>query len=219
VTIEIIVLAMASTIRPTSLAATYALLEHKSRRVLMLAYVAGGLAFTIAFGLVVVYAFHGIHLHAGTGQTKAVAEIIGGAVALAFGLALLTGHVPQRDAREAPEAGGRLKEMLDDRVTTRIAVLAGPATHIPGIFYLIALNVIVAHNPRVTGGTLDVVTYNAIWFALPILALVMCVMRPAAARDVVGSVDRWALAHSRSILLWVSLVVGAALVVRGTLSL
>jgi cytochrome bd-type quinol oxidase subunit 2 len=219
VTIEIIVLAMASTIRPTSLAATYALLEHKSRRVLMLAYVVGGLAFTIAFGLVVVYAFHGIHLHAGTGRTKAIAEIIGGAVALAFGLALLTGHVHGRDAQEAPAAGGRLKEMLDQHVTTRIAVLAGPATHIPGIFYLIALNVIVAHNPRVTGGTLDVVTYNAVWYALPILALVLCMMRPAAARDAVGSVDRWALAHSRSILLWVSLIVGAALVVRGALTL
>jgi cytochrome bd-type quinol oxidase subunit 2 len=219
VTIEIIVLAMASTIRPTSLAATYALLEHKSRRVLMLAYVVGGLAFTIAFGLVVVYAFHGIHLHAGTGQAKAIAEIIGGAVALAFGLALLTGRVHRRDAREAPEAGGRLQEMLDERVTTRIAVLAGPATHVPGIFYLIALNVIVAHDPRVTGATLDVVTYNAIWFALPILALVLCIMRPAAARDAVGSVDRWALAHSRSILLWVSFVVGAALVVRGALAL
>jgi cytochrome bd-type quinol oxidase subunit 2 len=219
VTIEIIVLAMASTIRPTSLAATYALLEHKSRRVLMLAYVVGGLAFTIAFGLVVVYAFHGIHLHAGTGRTKAIAEIIGGAVALAFGLALLTGHVHGRDAQEAPAAGGRLKEMLDQHVTTRIAVLAGPATHIPGIFYLIALNVIVAHNPRVTGGALDVVTYNAVWYALPILALVLCMMRPAAARDAVGSVDRWALAHSRSILLWVSLIVGAALVVRGALTL
>lgn len=218
-TIEIIVLAMASTIRPTSLAATYALLEHKSRRVLMLAYVVGGLAFTIAFGLVVVYAFHGIHLHAGTGRTKAIAEIIGGAVALAFGLALLTGHVHGRDAQEAPAAGGRLKEMLDQHVTTRIAVLAGPATHIPGIFYLIALNVIVAHNPRVTGGALDVVTYNAVWYALPILALVLCMMRPAAARDAVGSVDRWALAHSRSILLWVSLIVGAALVVRGALTL
>ena len=42
--IEIIVLAMASTIRPTSLAAIYALLAHESRRALMLAYVIGGLA-------------------------------------------------------------------------------------------------------------------------------------------------------------------------------
>ncbi|HEY7619548.1 MAG TPA: GAP family protein, partial [Solirubrobacteraceae bacterium] len=180
-TIEIIVLAMASTIRPTSVAAIYALLAHGSRRTLMLAYVAGGLVFTIAFGMVVVYVFHGIHLHAGSGKTKGIAEIIGGAVALAFGVALLSGRVQGPHPSEAPEAGGRLKAALDGRVTTRTAVLAGPATHIPGLFYLIALNVIVAHNARLPRGTLAVVTYNAVWFALPILALVICIMNPDAA--------------------------------------
>jgi hypothetical protein len=210
---------MASTIRPTSLAAIYALLEHNSRRVLMLAYVVGGLAFTIAFGLVVVYAFHGIHINAGSGRTKGIAEIIGGAAALAFGVALLTGRVRGPQAREAPEGGGRLKEMLGERVTPRIAVLAGPATHIPGLFYLIALNVIVAHNPRVARGTLAVVTYNAVWFALPILALVLCIMKPAVARGAVGAVEQWAREHSRSMLLWVSFIVGTALVVRGALAL
>lgn len=218
-TIEIIVLAMASTIRPTSLAAVYALLEHKSRRALMVAYVVGGLVFTIGFGLVVVYAFHGIHIHAGTGRTKAIAEIIGGAAAVAFGVALLTGRVQGPHAREAPESGGRLQAMLDEHVTTRIAVLAGPATHIPGLFYLIALNVIAAHDPRVARGTLAVATYNAVWYALPIIALVACIMKPDAARDAIGSVDRWAREHSRSILLCVSFIVGAALVVRGAIAL
>lgn len=218
-TIEIIVLAMASTIRPTSVAAIYALLAHRSPRALMLAYVIGGLAFTIAFGLVVVYVLHGIHLHAGTDKTKAIAEIIGGAVALAFGVALLTGHVRGPHAREAPEAGGRMQVMLDQHVTTRIAAVAGPATHIPGVFYLIALNVIVARNPRVVRGTFAVMSYNVIWFALPILALVLCIVKPAAARDAVGSVERWAHEHSRSILLCASFIAGTALVVRGALAL
>ena len=217
-TIEIIVLAMACTIRPTSLAAIYALLAHRSRRRLMLAYVAGGLVFTIAFGMVVVYVFHGVHLHAGTGETKAIAELIGGALALAFGVALLSGRVGGPHAREAPEPRGRLKAALDERLTTRTAVLAGPATHIPGLFYLIALNVIVAHNARVPRGTLAVVTYNAVWFAVPILALVICIVNPAAARDAVGFVEQWAREHSRAILLCVSFTVGVALVVRGALA-
>jgi Sap, sulfolipid-1-addressing protein len=161
---------------------------------------------------------HGIHIQPGTGRAKAIAEIIGGAVALAFGFALLTGHAHGPHAREAPEAGGRLQAMLDQHVTTRIAAVAGPATHIPGIFYLIALNVIVARNPRVARGTFAVMNYNVIWFALPILALVLCIVKPAAARNAVGSVDRWAGEHSRSILLCVSLIVGTALVVRGALA-
>jgi hypothetical protein len=218
VTIEIILLAMACTIRPTSLAAIYALLAHDSRRMLMITYVAAGLAFTIAFGLVVVYAFHGIHVRSGTDKTKGIAEIIGGVVALALGIGLLTGRLQGPHAREAPEAGGRLQAMLNGRVNKRAAVLAGPFTHIPGIFYVIALNVIVAHNVRVTRGTLAVVTYNAIWFALPIVALVVCIVNPPAARNAVGFVERWASDHSREILLWVSLIAGVALVVRGALS-
>jgi hypothetical protein len=63
-----------------------------------------------------------------------------------------------------------------------------------------------------------VVIYNAVWFALPIIALVLCVLRPAAARDLVGSVDRWARERSRVILIWVSLLAGAVLVVRGALT-
>jgi hypothetical protein len=219
VTIEILVLALASTIRPTSLAAIYALLAHDSRRTLLCAYVAAGLVFTVGFGLIVVYAFHGIHVSSGTDRAKGIAEIAGGVLALLFAVAILTGRARAWQAQDAPDVGGRWKAMLSERVTTRTAVLAGPATHIPGLFYLIALNVIVAHHLSVAEETLAVATYNGIWFVLPILALVMCLRNPAAARDAVGSVEQWARAHSRTIVLCVSLIVGAALIVRGVLTL
>jgi Sap-like sulfolipid-1-addressing protein len=217
VTIDVIVLALGSTIRPTSLAAVYALLAHERRRVLILAYVVGGLVFTIAFGLLVVYAFNGIHPHALSGRTKAIADIIGGAVAMAFGVAVVTGRV--RRSRGDPRASGRMQMTLDQRVTVRAAVVAGPATHIPGVFYVVALNVIVAHRATVVGGTFAVTAYNAIWYALPITALVFCIVRPGAARAAVGSVEQWATEHSRAILLAVSFGVGCYLIVRGALSL
>jgi hypothetical protein len=217
--IEIVVLALASTVRPTSLAAVSALLTQESRRRLMLAYVACGLAFTIAFGVVVVGAFHGVHLDAGSDRTKAVADIVGGLVALLFGWAVLTGRVRRRPEAQAVGAGGGWKERLDRRLTLPTAAAAGPLTHIPGVFYLIALNVIVAHSPRVPGGLLAVAIYNAVWFALPIAALVTCIVNPEAARGAVDSVQRWTGQHSRTILLSTSFVIGAALVIRGLLSL
>lgn len=218
--IEIFVLALASTIRPTSLAAVYALLSHDSRRPLMWAYVAVGLAFTVGFGLLVVYAFHGIHIEAGADRTKGIADVVGGAAALIFGLAILTGHVRSHDAGDAPRVGGAgRKALLHRRFTLRTAALAGPLTHLPGLFYLIALNVIVAHDPRLPRGLLAVATYNAVWFALPILALAACIVRPDAAMAVVGSVESWAKDHSRTVLLVVSLTVGSALVVRGVLTI
>jgi hypothetical protein len=97
--------------------------------------------------------------------------------------------------------------------------VAGPLTHIPGIFYLVALNVIVAHNVRAAEALVAVVTYNAIWFTLPLLALVTCIVRPAAARELVEAVRDWVRAHSRTILLATAFLVGPALVVRGVLNL
>jgi hypothetical protein len=216
---EVFILALASTIRPTSLAAVHTLVAHDSRRTLMLAYVAAGLAFTVAFGLVVVYAFHGIHPYSGSDTAKGVADIVGGAIALVFGIAIASGHVWRPPVQVAPTPEGRWQARLSERLTTKTAAVAGPATHIPGIFYLIALNLVAAYDTGVARGTIAVLTYNAVWFALPILALVLCIVRPSEATYAVAALDDWARTHSRTLLLIVSFGVGTALLVRGVLSL
>jgi len=223
--IEIFVLALASTVRPTSLAAVSAILSHESRRRLLFAYVAAGLAFTIAFGVVVVGAFHGIHLDFGSDQMKGIADIVGGVAVLVFSCAVITGLIPRRSDQDRPGTGTSTgtgvgwKARLDGRLTVPAAAIAGPLTHLPGLFYLVALNVIVAHNPRLPGGLLAVAIYNAIWFALPLAALATCIVNPDAAREAVASVHRWTGQHSRALLLGTSFAVGVALVIRGALSI
>jgi hypothetical protein len=216
---EIFVLALASTVRPTSLAAVYTLTAHDARRRLMTAYVIAGLAFTLGFGVIIVGATHGIHLHAGSSTTKAIADLLGGIVALVFGVGVATRRIGRDRAEDAPSTNGRLRTALDQRLTTRTAALAGPATHIPGLFYLIALNVIVAHDAALADKTVALVTYNVVWFVLPLAALVACIVRPARARALVGWVEERARDHHRAILLAVSFGVGAALVIRGLLAL
>ena len=83
VTIEIILLALASTVRPTSLAAVDALLSTGAPRRLMIVYTAAGLTFTIAVGLLIIGAFQGVDINSGTDRTKGIAEIASGIVALA----------------------------------------------------------------------------------------------------------------------------------------
>jgi hypothetical protein len=214
---EIFVLALPAMIRPSSLAAIYTLLSHDARRALLCAYVAGGLAVTVGFGLIVVYLLHGIHLHTGDGHTKGMADIAGGAAALLLGVAILTGRVKPSRTHDAPAAGSRWTSALERHVSLRTATLAGPATHIPGVFYLIALNAIVAHELRAAQGALAVIAYNALWFAVPILALVACIVRPDTARDAVKAVQDWARQHARGLMLLVCFGVGTALVVRGAL--
>jgi Sap, sulfolipid-1-addressing protein len=219
VTIEILVLALANAIRPTSLAAVYALLAAESPRRLMTVYVAAGLAFTVAIGLLVVGAFDGIDLDAGSGPTKAVGQLAGGILVLAFAVGVLTGRVGGRRAEDAPRPGRRWERLRDRRLTLRTAALAGPATHIPGIFYLVALNLIVSHRRTAAGGVFEVLLYNVVWFAIPIAALSICVVRPETARQGVQQLQSWTRRHVRTLVLIVSFAVGAVLVVRGAAGL
>jgi hypothetical protein len=218
VTLEIVLLALASTIRPTSLAAVYALLSTDEPRRLMIAYIVAGLAFTIAFGLLVIGVVGGVDVNSGSSETKSIAAIVGGVVVLGFGFCLKTGRVGGPRADDAtPRSRGRWDALLKRRMTLKTAALAGPVTHVPGIFYLIALNLIVAHQPSVPGGLVEVLIYNVIWFALPIAALAVCIVAPDAALDVVAAIQTWAKEHARQILLVVTFAVGTALIIRGVL--
>lgn len=201
------------------MAALYALLASGAPRRLLTAYILAGMAFTVAFGLLVVWAFDGISVGAGTSETKGVVELVAGAAALVLALLVHVGRLGGRVGAEAPKAPDRWARVLEERITLRTAALAGPATHIPGLFYLIALNVIAAHGPTRLEGLAEVLVYNLIWFALPIGALAVCIVRPASARAIVGAVQRWTKEHSRGIITVVAAVVGAALVVRGLLTL
>ena len=218
-TIEIILLALASTVRPTSLAAVYALLASESPRRLMIVYVVAGLAFTVAFGLLVVLAFHGINVSSGSSRARGVAEIVGGAAMLVFAAAVRTGRIGGRHPDDAPGPSDRLSRVLAHRLTLRTAAFAGPATHIPGLFYLVALNVIVAHDPTGARGAFEVLLYNAIWFAVPLCALVVCVIEPATARTAVGAIQEWTTNHARAIVVVVATGAGVTLVVHGLLTL
>jgi hypothetical protein len=213
--IELSVLALATAIRPTSLAALYALLSSTLPRRLMTVYVLAGLAFTITFGVLVIWAFHGIDIRAGSNKTKGVAQVAGGILSLGFCLLVLSGRVGGRRSGDAPAAPGRWSGLLDRHLTIRSAIVAGPATHIPGVFYLIALNLIVSSQRHAVESFVGVLVYNAVWFALPIGALAICIVKPVAAQAAVREIQTWTTRHARPIMVGVSFAVGAALVIHG----
>lgn len=181
----------------------------------MVAYVAAGLGFTVAVGVSVIFVFHGVELHAGTERTKAIAEILAGVLALGLGIAVLAGRVHVGAVTNGRPTGDRRKRHLQGKITTRTAALAGPATHIPGLLYLLALDLIVSQEPDVPGGLVEIGVYNAIWFALPIVVLAVCIWDASAARTLVDSVQERAGTHARSIVLLVSLGVGGWLLIAG----
>ncbi len=197
----------------------YALLGSDAPRRLMTVYVLAGLAFTVLIGVLVVWVFNGVSVHAGSSHTRAVAEIAGGVLALGFGVLVLLGRVGGRRTEDAPKPPGRWMRMLDRHLTVKSAALAGPATHVPGVFYLVALNLIVTHRVSLALGLADVLIYNLVWFALPVAALAVAIVRPQTARDAIDAINTWAREHSQGIMLVAAFVVGGVLVLHGAFTL
>ncbi|MCD6014405.1 MAG: hypothetical protein K0R88_489 [Solirubrobacterales bacterium] len=93
------------------------------------------------------------------------------------------------------------------------------ATHLPGLLYLLGLNAIAADDPSLAVGMVDVIVFNAIWFTIPAVALVLCLRRPEAARRALGRIADWMRRHQRSVLVAAFAVVGVFFVIKGVFDL
>ena len=103
--------------------------------------------------------------------------------------------------------------------TLAVAAGAGIATHLPGLFYLLGLNTISDAGPGLALGTVNVLIFDAIWFAIPIAALAVALRRPAAARVALDRGSAWARRHERQLATVVFAVVGIAFALKGAVGL
>jgi hypothetical protein len=214
VTFEVIVLALASALRPAGVAALYALLSASHPRRVLIAYIVGGFAFSVTVGVIVVVAFDGADIKYGGGNVESAIELVGGAAALGYAAGLLTGRA------QLPSRGGETR--AESRMLVRLqhpsvgtAALAGVATHLPGLFYLIALNAILANRSSLADAILAVLVFNVIWYGAAILSVLYFMVRPGAARRALIRTTDWARAHSQGVTVFVFAVVGSYLVVDG----
>ena len=183
--LDAIALAVICAFRPTALAAAYALLSSSKPQRSLAAYTIAGLASSALAGAIVVLVLHGVRLETGSSTVNAVIEFAGGVAALGFAAGIATGRVRGGTRSEHPKHDSRIKEELRDP-TLRAAAVAGVATHLPGLLYLLGLNAIARGDPPVVGGLLRVLVFDAIWLAIPFCALVASIRRPEAVRTASG---------------------------------
>jgi hypothetical protein len=217
--LEAVILALASAVRPsTSLAAVYALLSTARPRVLLAAYVACGFAVSVGFGLLVVAVLHGVRLPGGQSRFTDIVDVVAGVAALGFAGGVLFGGMERVRRRRTREEPSWVTRTLRDP-SPKVAAAAGVATHVPGLFYLVALNAIAAGRPGFGEALVEVLVYNAIWFSVPIAAFVFARRRPADAHDLIERLNGWMRSHDQAILIAVFAAVGAFLVVKGVAGL
>jgi Sap, sulfolipid-1-addressing protein len=216
--LDVFVLALASAPRPAGIAALYSLLSAPHPRRVLVAYLVAGLTFSVSIGVLVVAIFHGAGIDYRGTEVYSAIELLGGLAALGFAVAIGTGRreLPARDNR-AGEGSAIVRRLRNPTVTS--ASVAGVATHVPGLFYLVALNAIVAEKPSLVAGVLQVLLFNAIWFGAAIASVVIFLLRPGVARRTLARVDGWARRRARIITVLVFAVAGSYLAIRGVAGL
>ena len=217
--VEALVLAIASALRPsTSTAAVYALLSSERPRPSLAAFALGGLVVSCTFGVVVVSALHGVELPGRESTRNAIIELVAGTAMIGFAAGSWSGHVHRLRRRSHAERPGRIVATLR-RPTLKVAAAAGAATHLPGLFYLVALNAITSGSPRLPEAIVEVLIYNAIWFSIPIAAFAVAGRHADAAHAKIAQINAWAREREQLLVVVVFAGVGAYLVVKGLVAL
>ena len=214
--LDVLVLGFANAVRPTALAVTYALLSTPRPLRLLAAYVAAGLSFSLATGIVVVAVMHGAEIRSGTSTFDAVVDLLAGVAVLGFAAGLFAGRLQpgQRSDSGTSWVTRRLRNP-----SLKVAAAAGVTTHLPGLFYLVALNAISAEDPSIARGVIQVLAFNALWWSLPIASLILSVARPERTREALGEVNAWARRNQQMIMVVLFAVVGLYLMTRGAVEL
>lgn len=217
--LELLALGLLSGLRPaTSQAAIVALLRAPDPRRLLFAFILAGLLVSVAVGTVIVVAFDGAGNTLGESRFAAAFDLLAGVAALAFAAGLSRGRVStRRGARDAsnPRRGSGIAARLKSP-SPATAAIAGVATHVPGLIYLVALNSIAAEQFGATASTFWVAVYNALWFAVPAGALVLAIVSPGTADIYIARASAWARAHQQRLLIVIFGALGAYLVVKGS---
>ena len=208
---------MGSALRPAGAAALYALLSASHPRRVLASYVIAGVAFSAGFGVLVVACFHGVDLRHQDSVVNALIQLLAGVAALGYAAGVGSGraHAPSRNP--SADESRVTRHLLNPTVAT--AAVAGVATHLPGLFYLVALNSIVSSGDDFAASVAGVLLFNVIWFGAAIASVVIFLIRPGAARRALGRTSAWAQRNARATTIVVFAVVGVYLTLNGAIGL
>lgn len=221
--LDALALALASVIRPMSVAAVYAMLSAARPSRLLTAYIVAGFVFSAGIGIVLVILLGVLAGPQAPDEVGAVIPFILGAVSLAYAAGLLSGRVQglvlnPTEANPGRDSSSWFRRQLADLSAPR-AALAGVLTHKPGLFYLAALSAITNSTSSNANRIFQVALYNAIWFAMPVAALALAKRRPVELQDFLRRTTEWVWRRQREIMITAFGLLGVYLIVRGVVEL
>jgi hypothetical protein len=223
VSAHVIALGVLSGLRPaTAQAAVLALLRGTSPRRMLLAFCVVGFVWCMAVGIVVITLVDGVGSQLGRHRSDftAVVDLLAGVAALGFAAGVARGQLLQRiqDRRPASTGDSRLVRRLRDPSLVDAGV-AGVATHVPGLIYLVVLNAIAAAEPGAGSAAFQLGLYNLLWFAFPITAFGLALSNPALISGTLERAGAWALRNRDRLVIAIFGGLGLYLVAKGVVAI
>ncbi|HEY2160408.1 MAG TPA: GAP family protein [Solirubrobacteraceae bacterium] len=223
---EVFVIAAVSALDAGLLGAAVVMLGRPRPARQLLAYLIGGMGFSIIIGLLIVFALHGSSLLRGPDKsTRAGIAVAAGALLIVIAAIALSGRQVQwhprrtrkRNAEDPP------RQSLPDRAlgsdSLWIAWAAGAAYSWPGAEYLAGLTLLAKVNARPAASVAAILGFNVVMFALIELPLLGLVLMPDRTRSLSEKLNDWMTAHRRTLIVIVAGAGGTYLLISGVTDL
>jgi hypothetical protein len=224
---EIFLLSLLAMFNPTLLAAVTLMLLTENPKRLMLGYLLGAYTASITIGLAIVFALHDSGAVSTSKRTIGpVEDLVIGSLLLLVAFVLGTDRdQPLRDRREKrklakqAESGKEKKEPLPMRLlgrgSPRIAFVVGLLLSFPGVSYLAGLSQIDKLGAAAVPTALLVIAFCLIQQLFLELPLVAYILKPQSAQGAVDGFRAWLARNGRRAGVYVAVVLGALLIIRG----
>jgi hypothetical protein len=213
---DLFLLAVVASLDAGLIAAAVVLLAQPNPAAKLLAYLIGGIGFSIGFGLVIVFALHGSSfLSHPSRSTIAGVELAAGALLLVVAAIAFTGRTVHWRPRGHRSDHASPLERAIGRDSLWIAWAAGAVYSLPGASYLAGLALLVKLNRTVPTDALAVVVFNVVMFAFIELPLVGFLVAPDRTRRLASRLDDWMSRHKRMLVVVVAGIAGAYLLSSG----
>jgi hypothetical protein len=223
---QILVFSLTAMFNPTLLAATTVMLLLDRPKRLMLGYLCGALTMSITLGLIIVFELGSSGAVSTAKHTvNPAADIVLGCVLLVVAFVLGTGRHEglaqrrrERKAAKPPKGPPRWQRELS-KGSPRTTFAVGALLSLPGASYLAALTGIVKLDPGTTQSVLLVLMVNVIMLAFLEIPLICFAVAPEWTPRAIERGKAWIWRHGRRAAVIGAALLGAALVIRGVVTL
>jgi hypothetical protein len=223
--------AFAAAFNPTLLGATTVMLLLERPKRLLLGYLCGALLTSLTLGTLIVFAVDGSSGATSTAQSTlspAMDLTLGGLLILVAYL-IRPGRIPRETGRLAERRRRREEKKKDkgppkwqqklSQGTAKTTFIIGALLTLPGASYLIGLGHIADKDASVPATVAMILGFNVIMLVLIELPLLAFTFAPEWTPDAVDRFKAWFNRHSKMLSFRGALVIGALLIVKGTIEL